>query len=348
MARSDAAALVHPRAGVAAGCRPAVVRLRPQRAESDWAIYYPRLPILEGVAAMAKENSSRVIGMDCLPAALAETHQLRDVRGYDAVDPARLVALTLLTADTNSPQTPYALTEMLLPKLDIQPRGVVRLPPILDMLAVRYLIFRGTPPASMTIPDSFVGPDYWVWENERALSRAFVPRRVETIADDKQRLSRMAAKDFDPREVAFVEAPLDLPVNCEGTAKIVDENPARVTLAIDMNTPGLVALADLWDKGWRAWLNGQPVPIVRANHALRGVQVPAGKGTLEFRYEPASVIWGSRLSGLALMTVLVWLGVSIWVAMRLPAAPVPSVAAAVPPEQNLRGESKRRRRKRGG
>ena len=63
-----------------------------------------------------------------------------------------------------------------------------------------------------------------------------------------------------------------------------------------METPGLVVLADVWDKGWRAYLNGQPAPILRTNHAVRGVIVPAGTGTLEFRYEPASFALGLKLA----------------------------------------------------
>ena len=78
-----------------------------------------------------------------------------------------------------------------------------------------------------------------------------------------------------------------------------------------METPGLVVLADLWDKGWQAYWNGQCVPILRANHAIRGVVVPAGSGRLEFRYAPASFAWGLRLAGLAAVTLLVWLGMAL-------------------------------------
>jgi uncharacterized membrane protein YfhO len=78
-----------------------------------------------------------------------------------------------------------------------------------------------------------------------------------------------------------------------------------------METPGLVVLADLWDKGWQATLNGQRVPILRTNHAIRGVVVPAGAGMLEFRYAPASFAWGLWLAGLAAVALLAWLGIAL-------------------------------------
>ena len=78
-----------------------------------------------------------------------------------------------------------------------------------------------------------------------------------------------------------------------------------------METAGLVVLADRWDIGWRAYLDGRPVPILQANHALRGVVVPAGTGTLEFRYQPASFAWGLRLAGAAATVLLMCFGNSM-------------------------------------
>jgi hypothetical protein len=53
------------------------------------------------------------------------------------------------------------------------------------------------------------------------------------------------------------------------------------------------------------------VPILRANHAIRGVVVPAGAGMLEFRYAPASFACGLRLAGLAAVALLAWLGLAL-------------------------------------
>jgi hypothetical protein len=152
--------------------------------------------------------------------------------------------------------------------------------------------------------------------NSNALPRTFVPHRVETATEDKARLAKLAAEDFNPREVAYVESPVDLPSPCRGSASIVEEIPMRVRVAVQMETPGLVVLADLWDKGWQAYWNGQRVPILRTNHAIRGVVVPAGSGTLEFRYAPASFAWGLRLAGLALVALVAWLGIALWSCRR--------------------------------
>ena len=229
-----------------------------------------------------------------------------------------------LAADPKSFGPSYAVTEFLNPLFFRQPNGEVRLHPILDMLNVRYVPLRGSPPAGFR-PD-FSGDDCWVWTNRRALPRAFVPASVETIEDDQRRLAAMASTAFDPRQVAYVETPLDLPAVCRGTAEIVDEIPSRVTIATNMQTRGLVVLADLWDKGWNAYLDGRPVPILRADHALRGVEVPPGQARLEFRYEPASFAWGLRLAAVGLAAGAGWLAAGLWRRRPAPAvapAPIP-------------------------
>ena len=288
-------------------------------AQCDPALYYPRLPVLAEIAHAAP---GRIIGYNCLPATLAQTHGLPEVRGYDAVDPARLMPLMAMVAETNSPNyLTYAQTQWLIPRAQLTPPDGVRLPPILDLLGVRYVIFRGTPPPEMH--PQFQSPDYWALVNPAALARAFVPQRVETVGDARERLRKLAAPHFNPRTVAYVETPVSLPPVCRGAVAIVADIPTRVTVSVKMETPGLVVLADLWDQGWRAYLAGQPVPILRANHALRGVVVPAGDAMLEFRYEPQSLAWGLRLAAVAAVILLVGTGVNVW--RRLLARPAAGV-----------------------
>jgi hypothetical protein len=297
-------------------------------AQCDPALYYPRVPVLEQVAAA---SPGRVIGMKkCLPANLAATHGLCDVRGYDGVDPAEWVELLQQAADPGSKVLPYALTQWMDPLGWSLSTGGVKISPILTMLNVRYVIYRGSP--APNFHPAFQGVDYFAWQNPEALPRAFVPQHVETVADRDERLNRLADVNFNPRRVAYVEQPLELPVLCQGSATITEDTPQRVTIATDMRTPGLIVLADRWDAGWRAYLDGQPATIVRANHAVRGVVAPAGRQVLQFRYESATLARGSLLSGLALLAWLVWVAVVAWRArVRVPDAmadtgPLPTAA----------------------
>jgi Bacterial membrane protein YfhO len=272
-------------------------------AQCDPALYFPRIPVLDEIA---RSVPGRVIGINCLPPSLAIMAGLNDIRGYDAIDPARMVELLETTAEPGD-KLPYAATQFLLPKAEIQPPGIIRLPPALDMLGLRYLIFRGAPPESFHPP--FQGDDYWALVNSNALPRAFIPKSVETIPDSRDELKKISSPEFSPAEVAYVESAVGLPAACRGAVQITGEIPTRITMSVKMETAGLVVLADNWDNGWRAYYDGKPVPVLRANYAVRGVVVPAGTGTLEFIYQPASLILGLWLAGSVATALLCWLTV---------------------------------------
>jgi hypothetical protein len=267
--------------------------------QSDPELYYPRIPVLERLAQMTHD---RVLGYRCLPAALESICGLRDVRGYDGVDPACMVELLGVAAAADSPVYPNELLGYYVPKFALTPQGQVSLPPVLDMLGVRYVVFRGAPPAD--VRPLLQGVDYFVLENPAGLPRVFIPQRVEALSESSARLKRLGSAQFDPRQVAYVESEINLAGPCHGTAELLDESPTYIRVSVRMETPGLVVLSDLWNKDWRAYINGRSTPLLRTNHAVRGVVVPQGTWLLEYRYEPHSLIWGRWLCGLAMLIML--------------------------------------------
>jgi hypothetical protein len=269
-------------------------------AQCDPALYYPRIPFLEDIA---KRTTGRIIGFECLPATLAQVAGLRDVRGFDGVDPLHYVQLMKLSREPGDRGNDfvYARLQWMSPKVSFPTPEAVKLSPILDLLGVEYVIFRG--PVRTGLKPSLVAQDYWAMRNRSALPRVFVPRRVESIADDKERLAKLGSDAFDPRTVAYVETPVSLPDVARGRASVIAEKPSEVVLSFAMETPGLVVLTDRWDKGWRAWLNERPVPILRTDHALRGVVVPRGSGVLRFTYKPSSLTLGLVLFALGVAVI---------------------------------------------
>ena len=277
--------------------------------QCDPKLYYPPIASLE---QLQQAPPGRICGWRCLPACLNQSHWLPDVRGYDGADPVHIVRLLLL-ADPHrkSPQIPYALTQLLIPFPS----------PVLDMLNLRYRIHRGSPGPNDR--PRFQSRDYWVEESDTCLPRAYVPRHITVEPQPARQLVRVAADDFDPREVAYVDQPLETPLNdarpIVGKAKIVGDLPCEVTIDVDMETPGVLVLADMWFPGWHVSVDGQPRPLLRTNHAIRGVEVPAGRHTVVFRYQPESFARGLRLTGFGGVVLLLWCG-SVLIAARRSAA----------------------------
>ena len=272
----------------------------------DWSLNYPKLPILETLASAAP---GRICGWDCLPACLNQTHDLRDIRGYDGAGPRRLMELferCELWVDGHRVENHNTHGSQWF----IPPLGE----PILDMLNLRYVIYRGVPP-----PDAkprWVGLDYWVRENPHCLPRVYIPARSEVETDSQRTLDRLSEASFNPRQLALVAEAVDLPTGTAlGEASIVEESPSLVAIDVKMETPGLVVLADQWYPGWKATYDGRELPVWRTNHALRGVLVPAGTGRLVFQYVSRPFQIGVLLMIASVGVLAVW-GMLAWRAAR--------------------------------
>lgn len=263
-------------------------------------LYFPKIPTL---AELSELEPGRICGFYCFPACLNVTHGLRDIRGYDGVDPARLIELLRLVEEQHGQRftRPVYAYSQLFPAVES---------PILDMLNLRYRIYRGVAPG--TIETLLSGNDYVVTEREEALPRAYVPQVAEWSEAQEATLDKLRSTEFDPGVVAYF-APIEgkqrpelPPGPYRGTARIVEEVPSRVELDVEMETPGVVILSDLWYKGWKAALNGEPADIFQANHALRGVIVPEGNSQLVFEYDPASFRLGINVFLGSMVVLLGW------------------------------------------
>lgn len=304
--------------------------------ESDPSLYYPSLPALETL----RGTSQRTLGLACLPANLNECYELRDVRGYDGVDPAPIVELLELARDPRSQAESYNRLQWYAPPVQVTQDGNLVLPPILDMLGVRHVVVRGAPPANVRA--TAVDGSYWVGENPRALPRAFVPQSVIALPAGQPTLARLGRPDFDPRAVAFVELPPASPTGLgpregrprseaasiipvpptwhdameagdaivadgvRGVCTIIRDEPSTVVITAELAVAGLVVLADSWDPGWRATVNGNEAAVLRANHGIRAVAAPAGRSEIRFTYQPQSFSRGVALLAIGLLALVFW------------------------------------------
>jgi hypothetical protein len=153
-------------------------------------------------------------------------------------------------------------------------------------------------------PGLFKGP-IRVFQVPHPLPRTYAVGDAR-IADGADALPALLDETFDPmREVLLPEGlPRRAPASFSGVSRIITEQPDRVLLEADLSEPGYVVLVDSYDPGWQAWLDGRPIPILRANTTFRAVQVPGGRHRIEYAYRPWAVGVGLLLSGITLASTL--------------------------------------------
>ena len=150
-----------------------------------------------------------------------------------------------------------------------------------------------------------------VFENRQALPRAWLTHQVEVVPDPAARLLRLRNPDFDEAGTALLAAPLppDQPLPSTppapgaDTVTITRYAPEQVEITADSPAPGLLILADQAFSGWTATVDGQPAPILTADHALRAVYLPAGAHTVRFVYQPLSFTLGAAGTGIGFLVL---------------------------------------------
>jgi uncharacterized membrane protein YfhO len=64
--------------------------------------------------------------------------------------------------------------------------------------------------------------------------------------------------------------------------------------------------------GWNATIDGKATSHFRADYALRAMEIPAGKHTIEFKFEPQVVKTGSTIALISFILMILLLGSAIY------------------------------------
>jgi hypothetical protein len=159
-----------------------------------------------------------------------------------------------------------------------------------------------------------------VFENGAVQPRAYLAARGVVEAPDDWSLVRLTDTPFDSRTTVLLERPPETsgpeavlhgsPVGIDERAEIVQYAPNAVTVRIRASEARYLVLTDSYFPGWQAWVDGVPAEIERANYLFRTVSVPAGDHTVEWRYQPTSLMVGATISaaGVAAMVALATFG----------------------------------------
>ncbi len=129
-----------------------------------------------------------------------------------------------------------------------------------------------------------------ILENKEALPRYSLFGNWR-VAGDQQALAIMKSRGFDFHKEVLVAPefsallpPLQTDVAGPGAVRVLFSRANKVELEIDTKRPAILLGVTRYDKGWKAWLNGEHVPVLRCNYLCQGVVVPAGKHNLRLQY----------------------------------------------------------------
>lgn len=141
-----------------------------------------------------------------------------------------------------------------------------------------------------------------------SLPRLRLVHRILPVTGEQAALAALKDPAVDVGRVAVVEGATPS-VFGDGGADAIDvddRGPDRTALTVNADGDALLVQSDTWYPGWRAWLDGREVPLLRTNDLFRGVAVPSGRHSVVIAYRSTAVTLGLILSfaGLAALLAL--------------------------------------------
>jgi hypothetical protein len=160
--------------------------------------------------------------------------------------------------------------------------------PKIDLLSLKYLLapydFENTKYKAVRDFGRFK-----IYENRNFIPRVRLVDRYEVIPESQKALKRVAAASFDHRESVILEKAPPFPsaqeLMLKGEARIVQDNINDLTVEAQLDHPGILILADNYYPAWKAYVDGEPTEIIRANYIHRAVFLPAGRHQVRFKFE---------------------------------------------------------------
>lgn len=179
---------------------------------------------------------------------------------------------------------------------------------VLNMLNTRYVITQDS--TGQIYPS----------RNPGALGNVWFVREIQYVKDAAAEMK--ALDQFDPQKTAVVQesyrASVNTPVADSGAViSLTKDDHDIVTYSSNSSAPQFAVFSEVfYDRGWKAFINGQETPIVKVNYVLRGLSIPAGRHAIEFRFEPASYYNGRRVTTISQVILALLLLAAIVTEMR--------------------------------
>jgi hypothetical protein len=183
---------------------------------------------------------------------------------------------------------------------------------VINMLNTKYLIVPGqdkTP--TVQINFSALG-NAWFVRNYKMVPNA--DAELNALSNFKAVQTAVIDSRFEKDLASFKFSPNDTIGN---TIKLTSYAPNHLVYESNAKTDQLAVFSEIYyEKGWKASIDGKDAPYFRANYVLRSMVVPAGKHTIEYKFEPRSYILGTKLSLAASILLLLILAGVLYVEVK--------------------------------
>lgn len=180
--------------------------------------------------------------------------------------------------------------------------------PVLNMLNTKYFIF----PAGQqgqTVPI----------ENPYTFGNAWFIDKIQYVNNANEEIDAIGQVDLQQTAIVDSKFKEALKGVNEGykdslsTIRLTSYEPNQLVYETYSPQDGIVVFSEIYYPGWTATIDGKPADIARADYILRAMNVPAGKHTIEMRFDPQSLHITEGIAYGAMALLLVGVIILIWI-----------------------------------
>ncbi len=173
--------------------------------------------------------------------------------------------------------------------------------PVVNMLNTRYFIFPAGREGNTTLP----------LRNPYACGHAWFVPEVQYVANANEEID--ALRGFHPLQTAVVDSRFrsalgDFAGDSLATAASItlqSYQPNHLVYTSDNPHDGVAVFSEIYyPDGWQVTIDGTPASLARANYVLRALRIPAGRHTIEMRFDPQTLHTTETIAYAALALLL--------------------------------------------
>ena len=184
---------------------------------------------------------------------------------------------------------------------------------ILNMLNVKYIIQTDSTGAAFPVQNPNANGNAWFVKNVILVNK---PDDVMKTLDklDTKNVAVFNVHDYGSK---FKNARLKEKWDNSGTIKLDVYKPNYLKYTSENKGKGLAVFSEIYyEKGWNAYVDGKLTEHFPVDYVLRAIRIPAGKHTIEFKFEPQVIQTGSTITLISSVGMLLLLIVGVYFEKR--------------------------------
>ncbi|WP_445716626.1 YfhO family protein [Flavobacterium sp.] len=188
---------------------------------------------------------------------------------------------------------------------------------VLNMLNVKYVIQSDENGQKLALQNPAANGNAWFVEKVKLVNSAneemkaldsLDNKNVAIISNQSDSKSVSNSKSYSKacQKKVFVKDSL-------ASIQLVSYKPNQLKYVSNNSNEGFAVFSEMYyQNGWKATIDGKEAQIMNVNYVLRGLQIPAGKHTIEFKFEPEVVKTGSNIALMSSIGMLLLIGAGVY------------------------------------